>query len=96
MLRRDQIVVVEERDVDTRGRFHTALSGGGTPAILRCQNARDTALFVFDHTLASGRTFHGGVPELPWLRVMAKSMRGVRITLHTQADGDEGRPAKPS
>ncbi|MEQ8785659.1 MAG: hypothetical protein RIC55_05150 [Pirellulaceae bacterium] len=47
----------------------------GAASILRCQAGGGGALFVFDHTLAEGRTFHGGVAELPRLRVVAKSRR---------------------
>lgn len=49
----------------------------GHPAILRC--ARNTSapsgLFVFDHYLPGGRTFHGGGRVLPVLRVTAKPAR---------------------
>lgn len=76
--------------------FRVACPQCSSPAILRCQSTRGSALFVFDHTLPTGRTFHGGVPELPWLRVVAKSMRGVRITLHAKADGEDGPPVKPA
>jgi hypothetical protein len=47
----------------------------GAASILRCQAGGGGALFVFDHTLESGRTFHGGVPELPRLEVVAKPRR---------------------
>lgn len=49
----------------------------GHPAILRCaRNASAPAgLFVFDHYLPAGRTFHGGGRSLPLLRVTAKPDR---------------------
>lgn len=49
----------------------------GYPAILRCaRNASaPSGLFVFDHYLPDGRTFHGGGRSLPLLRVMAKPDR---------------------
>lgn len=49
----------------------------GHPAILRCaRNASARCgVFVFDHYLPSGRTFHGGGAALPTLRVVAKPER---------------------
>ncbi|WP_164100665.1 hypothetical protein [Candidatus Laterigemmans baculatus] len=49
----------------------------GHPAILRCaRNASVRAgVFMFDHYLPSGRTFHGGGAVLPTLRVVAKPER---------------------
>ncbi|QDV67730.1 hypothetical protein Poly24_14340 [Rosistilla carotiformis] len=49
----------------------------GTPAILRCSKnprARD-GVFVFDHSLAGRRTFHGGYTTLPVLQVVSKPPR---------------------
>ena len=49
----------------------------GFPAILRCQaagNAR-TGVFVYDHYLESGRTFHGGPTTFPRLRLVSKPPR---------------------
>lgn len=49
----------------------------GHPAILRCaRNASVTSgVFVFDHYLPEGRTFHGGGKTLPEIRVVAKPPR---------------------
>jgi hypothetical protein len=49
----------------------------GHPAILRCsRNAAVAAgVFVFDHYLPEGRTFHGGGRTLPMIRVVAKPNR---------------------
>ncbi|XZE53665.1 hypothetical protein SH139x_005428 [Planctomycetaceae bacterium SH139] len=49
----------------------------GYPAILRCSRspAVNTGVFVFDHYLPSGRTFHGGGRTLPLLRTVAKPSR---------------------
>lgn len=49
----------------------------GHPAILRCaRNASAPAgVFVFDHYLPAGRTFHGGGRVLPVLRVTTKPAR---------------------
>lgn len=49
----------------------------GHPAILRCsRNASvHTGVFVFDHYLPEGRTFHGGGRTLPTLRTISKPSR---------------------
>lgn len=49
----------------------------GHPAILRCsRNASSpNGVFVFDHYLPEGRTFHGGVRTLPLLRTVSKPAR---------------------
>ncbi|QDS87387.1 hypothetical protein EC9_15650 [Rosistilla ulvae] len=49
----------------------------GAAAILRCSKnprARD-GVFVFDHSLAGRRTFHGGYTTLPVLQVVSKPPR---------------------
>lgn len=49
----------------------------GSPAILRCQNAGNAkqGAFLFDHTLSSGRTFHGGSTSFPKLELLARPKR---------------------
>lgn len=49
----------------------------GAPAILRCQNAGNskTGVFLFDHTLETGRTFHGGPTSFPRLTLVARPSR---------------------
>ena len=49
----------------------------GSPAILRCQAAGNakTGVFVYDHYLESGRTFHGGPTTFPRLRLVPKPPR---------------------
>jgi hypothetical protein len=49
----------------------------GHPAILRCsKNATvPSGVFVFDHYLPEGRTFHGGGRTLPMVRIVAKPLR---------------------
>lgn len=49
----------------------------GHPSILRCsRNANSpSGVFVFDHYLPEGRTFHGGGRTLPNIRVVAKPTR---------------------
>lgn len=49
----------------------------GNPAILRCLRAGNAknGVFVFDHYLDSGRTFHGGPTTVPLLKVIAKPAR---------------------
>ena len=49
----------------------------GHPAILRCLRAGNAkhGVFVFDHYLDSGRTFHGGPTTVPTLKVTAKPAR---------------------
>lgn len=49
----------------------------GHPSILRCsRNANSpSGVFVFDHYLQGGRTFHGGGRTLPNIRVVAKPSR---------------------
>jgi predicted RNA-binding Zn-ribbon protein involved in translation (DUF1610 family) len=49
----------------------------GSPAILRCQaagNAR-TGVFLYDHYLHRGRTFHGGPTTFPKLKLVSKPPR---------------------
>ncbi len=57
----------------------------GHPAILRCLGAGNAkhGVFVFDHYLESGRTFHGGPTTVPLIRVVAKPAR--RPTLSNTA-----------
>ena len=49
----------------------------GAPAILRCQSAGNskTGVFLYDHYLASGRTFHGGPSTFPTIKVVPKAPR---------------------
>lgn len=49
----------------------------GHPAILRCSSRPGVpdGVFVFDHTIAGRRTFHGGGSTLPVLRVVSKPPR---------------------
>lgn len=58
----------------------------GHPAILRCLGAGNAkhGVFVFDHYLESGRTFHGGPTTVPMIRVVAKPAR--RPSLNSQPD----------
>lgn len=55
----------------------------GHPAILRCsRNASARAgVFVFDHYLPAGRTFHGGGAALPTLRIVGKPARRRKAVL---------------
>jgi hypothetical protein len=52
----------------------------GAPSILRCQRAGNakTGVFLFDHYLESGRTFHGGPTTFPAVRVVPKTPRRAR------------------
>jgi hypothetical protein len=54
----------------------------GHPAILRCLRAGNAknGVFVFDHYLDSGRTFHGGPTTVPLLKIVAKPARRVSST----------------
>ncbi len=49
----------------------------GAPAILRCQAAGNskTGVFLYDHYLATGRTFHGGPSTFPRVTLTAKPPR---------------------
>jgi hypothetical protein len=49
----------------------------GNPAILRCLGAGNAknGVFVFDHYLDSGRTFHGGPTTVPLLKIVGKPAR---------------------
>lgn len=49
----------------------------GSPAILRCQAAGNskTGVFLYDHYLATGRTFHGGPSTFPRVALIAKPPR---------------------
>lgn len=48
-----------------------------SPAILRCIKAGNSkhGVFVFDHYLETGRTFHGGPTSVPGLSIIAKPQR---------------------
>jgi hypothetical protein len=52
----------------------------GAPAILRCQNSGNSkaGVFLFDHYLERGRTFHGGPTTVPELKLVAKPARRKR------------------
>lgn len=47
------------------------------PSILRCLRAGNAkhGVFVYDHYLETGRTFHGGPTTVPLLRVVTKPLR---------------------
>jgi predicted RNA-binding Zn-ribbon protein involved in translation (DUF1610 family) len=49
----------------------------GSPAILRCQRAGNsrTGVFLYDHYLENGRTFHGGPSTFPRLKLVARPPR---------------------
>jgi predicted RNA-binding Zn-ribbon protein involved in translation (DUF1610 family) len=49
----------------------------GSPAILRCQAAGNakTGVFLYDHYLETGRTFHGGPSTFPRVTLIAKPPR---------------------
>lgn len=49
----------------------------GAPAILRCQAAGNskTGVFLYDHYLETGRTFHGGRTTFPEVKLVAKPPR---------------------
>ena len=53
----------------------------GNPSILRCANAGNSknGVFVFDHYLDSGRTFHGGPTTFPAITVVPKPARRIRL-----------------
>lgn len=52
----------------------------GHPAILRCQNAGNAkaGVFLYDHTLDTGRTFHGGPTTFPPLTLVPRPQRRKR------------------
>jgi hypothetical protein len=60
----------------------------GHPAILRCLRAGNSknGVFVFDHYLDSGRTFHGGPTTVPLLKVIAKPARRTQANLGSNQD----------
>jgi hypothetical protein len=49
----------------------------GSPAILRCQSAGNskTGVFLYDHYLDNGRTFHGGPTTVPRLKLVPRPPR---------------------
>lgn len=53
----------------------------GNPAILRCIKAGNSrhGVFVFDHYLPTGRTFHGGPTTVPALTLLPKPQRRVSL-----------------
>ena len=60
--------------------LRVACSQCGAPAILRCQNSGNSkaGVFLFDHYLENGRTFHGGPTTVPELKLVAKPARRKR------------------
>jgi hypothetical protein len=57
--------------------FRVACPQCGAPAIIRCQNAGNSksGVFLYDHTLDSGRTFHGGPTSFPRLTLVPRPAR---------------------
>ncbi|MCA9193168.1 MAG: hypothetical protein KDB03_15450 [Planctomycetales bacterium] len=57
----------------------------GHPAILRCLRAGNAkhGVFVFDHYLDSGRTFHGGPTTMPRVQVVPKPARRIALNNST-------------
>ncbi|MBX3420413.1 MAG: hypothetical protein KF752_02540 [Pirellulaceae bacterium] len=58
------------------------------PAILRCLRAGNAknGVFVFDHYLETGRTFHGGTTTIPRLTVITKPARRSAVGSDTVAE----------
>jgi hypothetical protein len=58
----------------------------GYPAILRCLRAGNAkhGVFVYDHYLESGRTFHGGPTTFPAIKVVGKPARRTAATPATE------------
>jgi hypothetical protein len=54
----------------------------GSPAILRCQNSGNakSGVFLYDHTLEQGRTFHGGPTSFPKVELVPRPARRRRVT----------------
>ncbi len=73
---RQQFVSSVQKLLDANG-LRVRCPECGYPAILRCSRspAVDTGVFVFDHYLPTGRTFHGGGRTLPLLRTVTKPSR---------------------
>lgn len=63
----------------------------GSPAILRCQAAGNakSGVFLYDHYLDGGRTFHGGPTTFPKLRLVPKPPRRT-----SSRDGFSSQPAE--
>jgi len=60
----------------------------GHPAILRVSpRGNSSGVFVFDHTIAGKRTFHGGRKTVPLIRLVAKPPRKSRQTLAESSNG---------
>jgi hypothetical protein len=57
--------------------FRVACPQCGSPAILRCQNTGNSksGVFLYDHTLDNGRTFHGGPTSFPKLNLVPRPAR---------------------
>ncbi len=57
--------------------FRVSCPHCGSPAILRCQNTGNSkaGVFLYDHTLDSGRTFHGGPTSFPKLMLVPRPAR---------------------
>ncbi|MCC6508935.1 MAG: hypothetical protein IT423_07500 [Pirellulaceae bacterium] len=62
--------------LDNHG-LRVACAECGHPSILRCLRAGNAkhGVFVYDHYLDTGRTFHGGPTTVPLLRVVNKPIR---------------------
>lgn len=60
----------------------------GHPAILRVSpRGNSSGVFVFDHTIAGKRTFHGGRKTVPLIRLVAKPPRKSRQTPAESSNG---------
>ncbi len=71
-----QFAKVVHRILDEHG-FRVRCPECGHPAILRCSSAGNSksGVFVFDHYLEGGRTFHGGPTTFPAITLVPKPAR---------------------
>ncbi len=76
-LRNNQTFTRSVHELLEQNGLRIACAECGAPAILRCQSAGNskTGVFLYDHYLESGRTFHGGPSTFPNVRLVSKPPR---------------------
>lgn len=76
-LRNNQTFMRSVHELLEENGLRIACAECGAPSILRCQSAGNskTGVFLYDHYLETGRTFHGGPSTFPAVKLVAKPPR---------------------
>ena len=76
-LRNNQAFMRSVHELLEENGLRIACAECGAPSILRCQSAGNsrTGVFLYDHYLETGRTFHGGPSTFPRIRLVPKPPR---------------------